>query len=209
MHAHMHISHSVNDIHAGALTCALLLLPLTVPGDRLLIGINRRNSRERVQQAYNDPAGLTRAFILNGLCHAASLLDAAGGGLTPCDYDYVSAVNDDAGRHEAYFAALRDTTIRLPAAAVAAALDGGHAAGDEALLLRVRAGELVHIEFSYSYSRAEVLQLAADAGLAWEQAWEDAGGEYDVHLLRRSGCLQMKNGAAGRIAAPMHAHAQR
>lgn len=182
VHAHL----TEHSLAAGALTVPRA----TTTGDHLLIGINRRNTPERVQLAYNDAAGLTRAFILNGLRHASALLGAAGGSLTPADFEYVSAVNEEAGRHEAYYAALSDTSILLPAAAVAAAQDSGPdagAAGDGAMLLRVHAGELLHIEYSYAYSRAETLQLAADAGLVWQQAWADKAASYDVHLLSRCG----------------------
>eukprot|EP00775_Hariotina_reticulata_P003031 gene3031-3311_t len=45
------------------------------PGDKLLVGIDRRNPAPQVQLAYCDPQGVNRAFILNGLQHAKRILD--------------------------------------------------------------------------------------------------------------------------------------
>lgn len=36
-------------------------------GDTLLIGLDHDNSKEEIEQAYNDPKGVTRDFIMNGL----------------------------------------------------------------------------------------------------------------------------------------------
>jgi len=36
-------------------------------GDTLLIGLDGHNDKELIELAYNDPKGITKAFIMNGL----------------------------------------------------------------------------------------------------------------------------------------------
>ena len=43
-------------------------------GDTLLLGLDHDNDREEIEIAYNDPKGLTRSFIMNGLKAAGSAL---------------------------------------------------------------------------------------------------------------------------------------
>jgi uncharacterized SAM-dependent methyltransferase len=80
-------------------------------------------------------AGVTRAFIMNGLQHAARLLAAAadGGGdsrgsapaaLTPQHFEYWCLYSEELGRHEAHYRALQDTVVRLPACVSRPLLDG-------------------------------------------------------------------------------------
>lgn len=43
-------------------------------GDTLLLGLDHDNSKEKIELAYNDPAGITRDFIMNGLKGAGRVL---------------------------------------------------------------------------------------------------------------------------------------
>lgn len=173
-------------------------------GDLLLVGIDRRNEPRKVAEAYNDPAGITNAFIMNGLNHCRNVLDqqivqpqniGLGGkllsSLNPEDFEYFCLYNDDLGRHEAYYMAKRDTKITFPCPASRSATTAGAASAPAAAAeggvcsVGILAGELIHIEYSYKYSKQEVDELAAAAGMKWVKAWTDSKQQYDLHLLSR------------------------
>ena len=52
----------------------------------LLVGIDFRNDAHRIEVAYNDPSGVTREFILNGVRHADRIL--GGGRMSVEDFEY-------------------------------------------------------------------------------------------------------------------------
>lgn len=145
---------------------------------------------------------------MNGLHHCSRLLDAArpepsaasssqGPSLRPEHFDYFCLYNSELGRHEAYYQAVVDTTVHLPAAAAgsrsASAVNTGGtnastvAGTGSSLSVAVAAGELINVEFSYKYSQQEVQQLAASAGLVRVKIWSDAQQRYDLHLLQCRG----------------------
>ncbi|CAG8613055.1 620_t:CDS:2 [Acaulospora colombiana] len=47
-------------------------------GDTLLLGLDHDNEPERIERAYNDPAGYTRKFIMNGLAGVRRAFEQAG-----------------------------------------------------------------------------------------------------------------------------------
>lgn len=126
-----------------------------------------------------------------------SMLPGGTRSLSVEDFCYFSAYNNELGRHEAYYQAVRDTHILLPAGAAAAAEQGavlGTAAAPAgpddvaadapgAVVVPVAAGELIHIEFSHKYSRQDVEALAQAAGLTWLTAWTDSKEQYDLHMF--------------------------
>eukprot|EP00775_Hariotina_reticulata_P011388 gene11388-11536_t len=207
------------------------------PGDKLLVGIDRRNQAAQVQLAYCDPQRVTRAFILNGLQHAKRILDeqilpegvaepssmlsaaamthsscvsdGCNGrfSIVPEHFEYFSVYNEELGRHEAYYQALQETVINIPASAVACAeangapdatqakeathLDDDHngngSCGPQGATgvvpVVIAAGELLHVEYSHKYSHEEVLALADAGGLQWVQAWTDSRQQYNLHMF--------------------------
>jgi uncharacterized SAM-dependent methyltransferase len=128
--------------------------------------------------------------------------------LDPAAFSYFCLYNEELGRHEAYYQATCDTHITLPAAAAAAAAAAALAvpsADDNAckscnvshlkldgrsklallqpVVVPIAAGELVHVEYSHKYSRQEVADLAAAAGLEWVKTWGDSKQQYDLHMF--------------------------
>jgi len=74
-------------------------LPLR-PGssDTLLLGLDGRNEKTRVERAYNDPDGYTTKFILNGLNVVAKALGLSGGEADLIDkFQYVGVYNEELG----------------------------------------------------------------------------------------------------------------
>lgn len=77
----------------------LRLLPLR-PGssDTLLLGLDGRNQKARVEKAYNDPVGYTEKFILNGLNVTARALGLNGDEANLIDrFQYLGVYNEDLG----------------------------------------------------------------------------------------------------------------
>lgn len=138
------------------------------PGDTMLVGIDRRNTPRDVELAYNDPSGVTRSFIMNGLKHADRLL--GGNVLSSARFEYHDRYNVLEGRHESYYRSLEEQDLSLP--------DGS--------TVHLAAGELIHIERSYKYSERETLDALDHAGLRVVQKWSTPSSpHYDLWLLEK------------------------
>jgi EasF-like predicted methyltransferase len=124
-------------------------------GDLMLVGLDACKNPEKVWKAYNDPEGITEAFITNGLLHANNLLGKVYFRLG--DWKYVGEYNEDAGRHQAFYVPVRDVNIRN---------------------IKIKAGERVRIEESYKYSIAESARLWDASGLVEGARWNSKSGEY-------------------------------
>lgn len=76
-------------------TAFLKSLPLRAgSGDTLLIGLDHNNDGKQIELAYNDPKGVTRDFIMNGLTRAGHVLGDEH--LFDQDkWEYVSRYNED------------------------------------------------------------------------------------------------------------------
>ncbi|KAN0066219.1 hypothetical protein ACQY0O_000313 [Thecaphora frezii] len=138
------------------------------PRDTMLISIDRRNKPADVAVAYNDPAGLTRDFILNGLDHADRVL--GGGVLDKSKFEYHDRYNSREGRHESYYRSKVDQMLHIPGQGEA---------------IQIATGELIHMESSYKYSQREALDLFDFAGLRVVQKWTDRSDRYDIWLVEK------------------------
>jgi hypothetical protein len=110
-------------------------LPLK-PGDTLLLGLDGRpppgeEGKRKVEMAYNDPAGHTRAFEEHGwdVVKKEMGIDQGPG------VEFVGRYNEEMGRHEAYFRSKGRQTIKL---------------SDREVTLDE--GELLNIEWSFKVS---------------------------------------------------------
>jgi EasF-like predicted methyltransferase len=114
--------------------------------DRMLIGIDACQDKEKVYRAYNDSEGKTYEFDLNGLAHANRLLGKKV--FIKSDWKVIGEYDENAGRHQAFYVPVRDVVI-----------DGIH----------IQAGERIRFEESYKYSLLQSGELWQHAGLI-EQA---------------------------------------
>ena len=107
-------------------------LPLK-PGDTLLLGLDGRpppgeEGKRKVEMAYNDPSGHTRAFEEHGWDVVKKELGIDQGP----GVEFVGRYNEELGRHEAYFKSLGTQTITLSSRDVT-----------------LEEGELLNIEWSF------------------------------------------------------------
>ncbi|KAH9967751.1 histidine-specific methyltransferase [Lactifluus volemus] len=89
-------------------------LPLRADkGDTLLIGIDMCRDIPRIERAYNDTAGVSRRFILNGLKTAGRALGDES--LFPQEkWEYKTRFNVEEQRHEAFVCSRIAQTVRDP-----------------------------------------------------------------------------------------------
>lgn len=131
--------------------------------DSMLVGLDGCKDGEKVLLAYNDPKGLTRDFILNGLWNANAVLGTPH--FVPGEWEYVGEWNAEEGRHQAYYKALRDIVFT------------GELAG-----MTVTKGERINVEYSYKFDASESRMLWSQSGLMEGAQWGNSAGDYCTYL---------------------------
>jgi uncharacterized SAM-dependent methyltransferase len=141
------------------------------PGSAVLLATDLWKAEARMRAAYDDAAGVTAAFMRNGLAHALACLPggaaaAAAAGAGPAAWAY----GVDLGGEE--------TSVRMFLTCPAAfAVPGG--AG-----IAFAAGERVLMETSRKFTGASIDVLAAASGAAVAARW--ASADYALQLLTRA-----------------------
>ncbi|KAI9341189.1 histidine-specific methyltransferase [Obelidium mucronatum] len=131
-------------------------------GDTFLCGIDRRNPASVVKLAYDDPLGVTRDFVMNGLRHVERMWGHEEDSLLRQDmFEYVSLYNAELGRHEAYYRSLDDQCLVV---------------NEESPAIQLEKGELVMIEYSVKYDAKDIHALMKESGLVWVKEWVDTTG---------------------------------
>lgn len=134
------------------------------PDDRLLLGYDIVKPAAVLELAYDDPAGVTAAFVRNGLHNLARL----GGERIPLAAFAYEAKWIPASSHmEMRLVARRDVQIRLPN------LD---------LALDLAAGEFLISEISTKFTRESLARELSDAGLAVEVTFADRAKRFELLL---------------------------
>jgi dimethylhistidine N-methyltransferase len=135
------------------------------PGDRLLVGIDLRKDRATLEAAYDDACGVTAAFNRNILGRVNREL---GAHFDLQGFQHRAVYNEEVGRIEMYLVSTRPQQVAIDRSGID---------------VRIAAGEAIHTENSYKYSRAEIEALAASAGLLFERHWLDPDGLFSVNLF--------------------------
>lgn len=133
------------------------------PDAYLVIGVDLKKDRTRLEAAYNDARGYTAAFNRNILKRLGRELGAA---IMPEMFEHHAFYAADRGRIEMHL------TARVPQQFE---LDGK--------TINIAEGETIHTENSYKYEVEEFATLAASAGLKPLRAWTDPAGLFSIHLL--------------------------
>jgi L-histidine Nalpha-methyltransferase len=129
-----------------------------------VIGTDQCQDPNRVLPAYNDSAGVSKAFTLNILSHVDHL---TGGDLDQRNFGHRAIWNPAEERVEIYLVSLLRQSARI----------GGH----EILFAE---GETIRTGMSYKYSRNRFLSIAAEAGWSTAGFWEDAEKLFGIHVLQ-------------------------
>ena len=135
------------------------------PGDRLLLGADRKKDAVTLERAYDDPTGVTAAFDKNVLARINREL----GGAFDLDAFSFSARYDGArGAVDSLLVARRGMTVPIAALGID---------------VTMRAYETIHTESSYKFGPSDVERLAEDSGFRVARAWSDPAERYAVSLL--------------------------
>jgi formylglycine-generating enzyme required for sulfatase activity len=137
-----------------------------VEGDNFLIGIDQRNNPEKIALAYNEPAGITREFILNGLDHVNDMVGQPF--IDRSKFEYVSDYRQDEGRHVAHYRALADCTLKY------------RPSNGAVTEIAVAKDEMIYVESSYKYSLSEIDTLMDTASLDISDKWVDSQDQYSL-----------------------------
>ena len=119
----------------------------------LLIGVDAKKDKWRLDAAYGDALGVTAAFNLNALRHINRIV---GTDFVENAWRHIGNYNESAGRIEMHLQAITEQEITL---------DG------EVRLFA--AGEKIHSENSYKYSREEFESILRSAGFTQISVWTD------------------------------------
>jgi dimethylhistidine N-methyltransferase len=126
----------------------------------LLIGVDLVKESVILDRAYNDALGITAAFNLNALLHINRLL---GSNFVLSDWEHYAIFNESQSRIEMYLRAVRDIEIVWPTGELA-----------------LKAGQMIHTENSYKYTKASFTNMLLDAGFKKTTSWMDDKGYFLV-----------------------------
>lgn len=122
-------------------------------GGGLLIGVDAKKDKARLDAAYADALGVTSAFNLNALRHINRVI---GANFVESRWRHVGAYNEVAGRIEMHL----ESTV-----AQSVDIDG--------VPRHFACGERIHSESSYKYSRAEFEAMLRSAGFDRITVWSN------------------------------------
>ncbi len=132
----------------------------------LIIGVDLQKSKEVLEAAYNDSAGVTAAFNLNLLLRANREL---GADFNLLQWRHRAIYNEDAHRIEMHLVSERAQTVHL---------------GEREF--HFVPGEKIITEFSYKHTIDGFSGLAASAGFQFAQVWTDPAKLFAVfHFTTR------------------------
>lgn len=148
---------------AELLKRVVTLIDSGAPGGGMLLGVDLLKDVATLEAAYDDAAGVTAGFNLNLLDRMRSDCDVA---VDPAAFRHEARFNDAEDRIEMHLVAEEPVTLDLDGTTVSLA-----------------AGESIHTESSYKYSRPKFAGLAAAAGLSVDGYWTDAADRFSVQML--------------------------
>ena len=120
----------------------------------LLIGVDAKKDKTRLDAAYADALGVTAAFNLNALRHINRVI---GSDFDEKKWRHVGQYNEVLGRIEMHLESIETQTVQIDGVA--------HI---------YKAGERIHSENSYKYDEHEFAAILREAGFADVQVWTNA-----------------------------------
>lgn len=135
-------------------------------GDALLLGADLKKAAPVLEAAYNDPLGVTRAFIVNELARINRELEA---NFDLWAFGLRSVYNETAGRVEVYLESLCDQTVEIR---------------ELKMSINFALGERMHMENSYKFDLNSLNELGAATGFSLERQWLDHDNRFSSNLFR-------------------------
>ena len=139
------------------------------PGDWLLLGTDLVKSADRLIAAYNDPQGVTAAFVLNCL----GVLNRELGADFDLDaFSYVPFWDPQTERMDLRLRTEMPQRVRIPGAG---------------LTFDLACGEEIRVEISTKFRPDGIRAELAAAGFSVERTWTDRDGDFALTAARREG----------------------
>ncbi len=123
----------------------------------LLIGVDLVKDSDVLQRAYDDSLGITAAFNLNILKHVNRII---GSDFDVLDWEHFTVFNQEQSRIEMHLRAKRDLVVTW-------------SSHSQSQSINFKAGEMIHTENSYKYTKASFSDLLINAGFDDVQIWTD------------------------------------
>ncbi|GAC1573034.1 MAG: L-histidine N(alpha)-methyltransferase [Candidatus Elarobacter sp.] len=142
-----------------------LLASALRPGDGLLIGYDLKKDPSILELAYDDPTGVTAAFNKNLLARVNRELDA---NFDLQGFRFRARWSKSRGAVQSFLVSRRQQHVRI---------------GASDLDIDFVAGDAIHTESSYKFSRDEIGLLAQRCGYEERKSYTDAAGRYALSLL--------------------------
>jgi L-histidine N-alpha-methyltransferase len=137
------------------------------PGDSLLLGTDLVKAPDRLIAAYDDPGGVTEAFIKNSL----SVLDRSlGADFDPDAFSYIPFWDPRMERMDLRLRAEMPQRVRIPGAG---------------MTMDLESGEEIRVEISTKFRPAGIAAELEAVGFAVTRQYTDAAGDYALTLARR------------------------
>jgi dimethylhistidine N-methyltransferase len=129
-------------------------------GDRLIVGFDLKKDVPTLTRAYNDDAGLTRAFNLNVLHRINREL---GGNFAVGEFEHFGIYNPVLGAMESYLLPRRPQSVYI---------------AELERRFHFDAYEPLHLEYSFKFHEQDIDDLAACTGFELERNFVDAAGYF-------------------------------
>ena len=135
--------------------------------DHLLLGLDLVKDVDRLEAAYDDAQGVTAEFNMNVL---AVMNRELGADFDAARFEHVAVFDRDNARIEMRLRSLDDQTVQVRALE---------------LVVPFAAGEEMRTEVSAKFTREQVTDELADAGMQLTRWWTDPDGDFALVLARR------------------------
>lgn len=133
-------------------------------GGGLLIGVDAKKDKRRLDAAYADALGVTAAFNLNALRHINRVIASD---FDEAQWRHVGTYNEQLGRVEMYLESVIDQNVQI---------DGN--------ARRFATGARIHSENSYKYTQTEFDSMLRGAGFSDISVWTDREQAFWVFYAR-------------------------
>jgi dimethylhistidine N-methyltransferase len=134
-------------------------------GDGLLLGVDLRKKARTLEEAYDDPLGVTASFNLNLLTRINREFEAD---FNLRAFRHEVIYNEELGRVEVYIVSRRQQTVSLRRLEME---------------IQFTEGERIHTENSYKYDPTGLSQLASATGYTRARTWLDEREQFSSNLF--------------------------
>ncbi len=153
------------DEHANQFICSIA--QKLNSGDKLLIGLDQIKSRDIVLPAYNDAAGITKAFNLNLLTRINREL---GGDFDIEQFAHRPDYSEETGYTKSYLESLSEQTVTIDSLGRS---------------FSFKRGEMIHTETSRKYNDQLLNEILSNTGLAITHKFTDHRGYFADYVLTK------------------------